>query len=112
MIPVFESDELLSIILEWHEGTRAAPVIWRMSWPSRVFQTDEPFRIFVQALNTEDHIATWNTGAALLKGYEREDIIGKHFFGRCYASAPDDPNLIALILVSHFFPHLATLSPI
>jgi osomolarity two-component system sensor histidine kinase TcsA len=84
VIPVFNNDELLSIVLEWHESP-ATPDADELVKPG--FSTDEAFRILVQAvkdyaiflLDTKGHIATWNTGAELLKGYKRDDIIGKHF---------------------------------
>ncbi len=84
VIPVFNGHELLSVLLEWSEvppsstdGDLAAPGL----------STDEAFRIFVQGvkdyaiflLDTEGHIATWNAGAQLLKGYKRDEIVGKHF---------------------------------
>ncbi|KAL2136973.1 hypothetical protein VTI74DRAFT_11155 [Chaetomium olivicolor] len=84
ILPVFNGDELLSIVLEWHEG----PLItWEDESVKPGLSTDEAFRILVQAvkdyaiflLDTKGHIATWNTGAELLKGYKRDDIIGKHF---------------------------------
>lgn len=48
---------------------------------------EERFRLFVGAvqdyalfmLDTEGHIATWNTGAERIKGYKASEIIGKHF---------------------------------
>ncbi|KAK4039888.1 hypothetical protein C8A01DRAFT_46707 [Parachaetomium inaequale] len=84
VIPVFNNDELLSIVLEWHEGP-ASPYEDELVKPG--FSTDEAFRILVQAvkdyaiflLDTKGHIATWNTGAELLKGYKRDDVVGKHF---------------------------------
>ncbi|KAK4151936.1 hypothetical protein C8A00DRAFT_35409 [Chaetomidium leptoderma] len=84
VIPIFNSDELLSIILEWHE---VPPSHLEDELVKPGLSTDEAFRVLVQAvkdyaiflLNTEGHIATWNTGAELLKGYKRDDIIGKHF---------------------------------
>ncbi|KAK3369855.1 hypothetical protein B0H63DRAFT_403051 [Podospora didyma] len=83
-LPVFKGEELLAVFLEWHEG----PQIWA---DQELFQpglsNDEAFRILVEAvkdyaiflLDTKGHIATWNTGAGLLKGYTREEIIGRHF---------------------------------
>ncbi|MGH9572230.1 MAG: PAS domain S-box protein [Candidatus Acidiferrales bacterium] len=48
---------------------------------------EERFRLFVGAvqeyalfmLDTDGHIATWNTGAERIKGYKASEIIGKHF---------------------------------
>ncbi|KAK4247880.1 histidine kinase [Corynascus novoguineensis] len=85
VIPIFNGDELLSIVLEWHEGPPVHVDNDELSKPG--FSTDEAFRILVQAvkdyaiflLDTKGHVATWNTGAQMLKGYKRDDIIGKHF---------------------------------
>src|SRR6185295_14666205 len=35
------------------------------------------YAVFV--LDPEGRVMTWNTGARLLKGYEADDIVGKHF---------------------------------
>ena len=48
---------------------------------------DESFRLLVDAvvdyaiflLDTEGHVLTWNDGAARIKGYAAEEIIGRHF---------------------------------
>ena len=50
-------------------------------------QNDELMRLLVQnirdyaifLLDPDGHILTWNLGAKALKGYERHEIIGKHF---------------------------------
>jgi osomolarity two-component system sensor histidine kinase TcsA len=85
VIPIFNGDELLSIVLEWHEGPPSTLAEDELVKPG--LSTDEAFRILVQTvkdyaiflLDTKGHIVTWNTGAELLKGYKRDDIIGKHF---------------------------------
>ena len=49
--------------------------------------TEERFRLFVEAvrdyaifmLDPEGNIASWNTGAQRIKGYEAPEIIGRHF---------------------------------
>lgn len=84
VIPVFKGDDLLSIIVEWQEGPPSAVGHER---DELGLSTDEAFSILVQAvkdyaiflLDTAGHIASWNTGAELLKGYSRDEIIGKHF---------------------------------
>lgn len=85
VIPIFRDAELVSIYLEWHERPTSDVLDNEFVQPG--LSTDEAFRILVQALkdyaifllDTKGHIATWNTGAQLLKGYTREEIIGKHF---------------------------------
>jgi PAS domain S-box-containing protein len=50
-------------------------------------QTEERFRLLVEAvkdyaifmLDPQGRVATWNTGARLIKGYEADEIIGQHF---------------------------------
>ncbi|KAK4121200.1 hypothetical protein N657DRAFT_648016 [Parathielavia appendiculata] len=89
VIPVFNRDELVSLVLEWHDGPRSTlpEIDQKEELVKPGLSTDEAFRILVQAvkdyaiflLDTKGHIVTWNTGAELLKGYKREDIIGKHF---------------------------------
>ncbi|MBE3050092.1 response regulator [Candidatus Bathyarchaeota archaeon] len=86
VVPVYRKTELLCLVIEWEkvqlrmghgEGDLAH------SWLS----VDEAFRILVQAvkdyaiflLDTRGNVATWNTGAELLKGYRRDEIVGKHF---------------------------------
>ncbi|KAL1844182.1 hypothetical protein VTJ49DRAFT_3838 [Mycothermus thermophilus] len=84
VVPVFDRDELLSIVLEWQEG----PLDYSDLDPTEPGLTnDDAFRILVQAvkdyaiflLDTKGRVATWNAGAELLKRYTREEILGKHF---------------------------------
>src|SRR5688572_26942182 len=50
-------------------------------------QSEERFRLLVEGvsdyaifmLNTDGSVATWNNGAARIKGYSSEEIIGQHF---------------------------------
>jgi PAS domain S-box-containing protein len=49
--------------------------------------SEERFRVLIEGvkdyaifrLDTEGNITTWNTGAARIKGYQAEEILGKHF---------------------------------
>jgi PAS domain S-box-containing protein len=51
------------------------------------FPSDEPFRVLVQSikdyaiflLDPQGNILSWNDGAKQIKGYEAEEIIGRHF---------------------------------
>ncbi|KAK0672359.1 putative signal transduction histidine-protein kinase [Cercophora samala] len=87
VIPYFKGDELLAIVLEWEEGPMSQLNLFTHEEVQPGLSTDEAFRILVQAvkdyaiflLDTTGHIATWNTGAELLKGYRRDEIVGKHF---------------------------------
>jgi PAS domain S-box-containing protein len=50
-------------------------------------QSEEMFRLLVQSvkdyaiflLDPDGHVVSWNEGARRLKGYERDEIVGKHF---------------------------------
>jgi PAS domain S-box-containing protein len=54
--------------------------------PGRRITRDERFRILVESvkdyaifmLDPGGHVRTWNTGAKLIKGYQSDEIIGKH----------------------------------
>ncbi|KAI0452634.1 hypothetical protein F5B21DRAFT_482370 [Xylaria acuta] len=86
VIPIFRNDKLLSLVLEWelvenNFGDAGVEITQNM------LSVDETLRLLIQSvkdyaiflLDTRGYVATWNTGAELLKGYERADIIGKHF---------------------------------
>ncbi|KAK0721046.1 hypothetical protein B0H67DRAFT_600338 [Lasiosphaeris hirsuta] len=85
ILPIFQEHELLAIVVEWLEAPATLLEHDEIVRPG--LSTDEAFRILVQAvkdyaiflLDTKGRIATWNTGAELLKGYRRDEIIGKHF---------------------------------
>ncbi|MBV8518022.1 MAG: PAS domain S-box protein [Acidobacteria bacterium] len=59
----------------------------RRAAEERLRQSEEMFRLLVQSvqeyaiflLDPTGHITTWNAGARRIKGYEPEEIIGKHF---------------------------------
>jgi len=50
-------------------------------------QSEEQFRLLVESvrdyaiymLNIEGVVTTWNSGAQRIKGYQVEEIVGKHF---------------------------------
>src|SRR6202142_581837 len=50
-------------------------------------QSEERFKLLVDSvrdyaiflLDPEGHVLTWNAGAEFIKGYAREEILGKHF---------------------------------
>ncbi|MFO1079786.1 MAG: PAS domain S-box protein [Reyranellaceae bacterium] len=67
--------------------------------------TQEEFRLLVQSvtdyaifmLDLEGRVATWNAGARRIKGYEPEEIIGRHF-SAFYAEEDRDAGLPARVL--------------
>ncbi|RDW58922.1 sensor histidine kinase/response regulator Fos-1/TcsA [Aspergillus mulundensis] len=78
--PIYEESTLLYIVLEADKLT--AEVI-----NSQHAYLNETYKILVDTvrdyaifmLDPHGHIATWNAGAGVLKGYKAEEIIGKHF---------------------------------
>ncbi|KAI5457650.1 hypothetical protein BGZ63DRAFT_427685 [Mariannaea sp. PMI_226] len=84
--PVHRDDELLCFIFEWEKAetyTTVADGDIIQSW----LPINEAFRLLVQAvkdyaiflLDTRGSVMTWNKGAELMKGYKKEEIVGKHF---------------------------------
>lgn len=59
----------------------------RKEQPASVSPLEERFHLFVQAvqdyalfmLDPEGNVATWNSGAERIKGYQASEIIGRHF---------------------------------
>lgn len=82
--PIFNGDVLHYVALELRETTAN-----RQEHPALNEQVDanETYRILVETvkdyaifmLDTQGRIQTWNAGAALLKGYTQEEIVGQHF---------------------------------
>ncbi|WEW57349.1 histidine kinase [Emydomyces testavorans] len=81
--PIFEANVLLFVVLE-------ALSITNSQLKSKVREhayAMETFRVLVDTvsdyaifmLDTKGYVTTWNAGAAILKGYTAEEIIGKHF---------------------------------
>ncbi|CAG7929605.1 unnamed protein product [Penicillium olsonii] len=78
--PIVENDALVYVLLEAERTTRKSPV-------NNQHSLNEAYRILVDTvkdyaifmLDTRGHIATWNSGAAILKGYTASEIIGQHF---------------------------------
>ncbi|KAJ5215378.1 uncharacterized protein N7498_001785 [Penicillium cinerascens] len=80
--PIFDGDTLIYVSLEAH-------MTGRSNSASKMEQTyfNETYRTLVDTvkdyaifmLDTRGHIATWNSGAAILKGYTASEIIGQHF---------------------------------
>ncbi|OOF99199.1 hypothetical protein ASPCADRAFT_204864 [Aspergillus carbonarius ITEM 5010] len=82
--PIFEKSNLLYLVLEALNVTKdlAKPrVDTRRSYVNDTYKvlldTVKDYAIFM--LDTRGYITTWNSGAALLKGYSAKEIIGQHF---------------------------------
>lgn len=81
--PIFEDDELIYVLLEAQRVTReqSDPKITEQAYLNETYKilidTVKDYAIFM--LDTRGYIATWNAGAAILKGYSASDIIGQHF---------------------------------
>lgn len=83
-VPIFEGEELLYVVLEVHDITEEH---LKQEALKQQLSSAETYRILVSTvkdyaifmLDTQGHITTWNTGAALLKQYSSEEIIGQHF---------------------------------
>jgi osomolarity two-component system, sensor histidine kinase TcsA len=83
-LPVYDDDELLYVVVECQDVTAEV-----LDSKKRVAQltSAETFRVLVSSLrdyaifmlDTNGNIATWNTGAMLLKQYKHDEIVGKHF---------------------------------
>ncbi|KAJ5519517.1 CheY-like superfamily [Penicillium expansum] len=82
--PIFEDDSLIYVLLEAqptkHQRNRSNSM-------SGQTYLNETYKILVDTvrdyaifmLDTRGHIGTWNSGAAILKGYTSSEIIGQHF---------------------------------
>lgn len=80
VIPIFDDDALLYVLLEAERSTQE-------STPNEQNNINETYKILVDTvkeyaifmLDIRGHIVTWNSGAAILKGYTSSEIIGQHF---------------------------------
>jgi osomolarity two-component system sensor histidine kinase TcsA len=83
-IPIFDKDELLYVILEAQDTTEEHS---KMQALNEQLYTSETYRILVSTvkdyaifmIDPRGHVLTWNVGAAILKQYKPEEILGKHF---------------------------------
>ncbi|KAJ5171687.1 hypothetical protein N7492_004280 [Penicillium capsulatum] len=81
--PIFEEDSLIYVLLEAQHLPReqTEPKINEQVYLNETYRilidTVKEYAIFM--LDTRGYIATWNAGAAILKGYSASEIIGKHF---------------------------------
>lgn len=83
--PIFDGTELLYVTVVAHDVARelhpthdARRNLLYMNKTYRILvDTVKDYAIFM--LDPDGYVATWNSGAAILKGYAAEDIIGRHF---------------------------------
>ncbi|OQE34706.1 hypothetical protein PENCOP_c016G01013 [Penicillium coprophilum] len=82
--PIFEEDSLIYLLLEAQRTKRQrnrAKSISEQTYLNETYKilidTVRDYAIFM--LDTRGYIATWNSGAAILKGYTSSEIIGQHF---------------------------------
>ncbi|RAH69148.1 sensor histidine kinase/response regulator Fos-1/TcsA [Aspergillus aculeatinus CBS 121060] len=81
--PIYEKSTLLYMVLEAHSIAKkfSHPTNNHHSYVNDTYKvlldTVKDYAIFM--LDTRGNIVTWNSGAAILKGYSARDIIGKHF---------------------------------
>ena len=67
---------------DWHSEITGGEVT-----AEKLQQTEEQFRLLVESvqdyaiymLNKDGVVITWNSGAQRIKGYQPEEIVGKHF---------------------------------
>lgn len=88
-IPIRDTDvdnkPLLNVILELEEQTPSRKTSRQKS--QQIINTTETYRTLVETvkdyaifmLDPKGRVATWNLGAELMKGYKREEIVGRHF---------------------------------
>jgi osomolarity two-component system sensor histidine kinase TcsA len=83
IMPIFEKSSLIHVILEAQNTSKDH---WVATDEQHAYM-NETYRILVDTvrdyaifmLDTRGIITTWNSGAAILKGYSPSEIIGKHF---------------------------------
>ncbi|KAJ5243487.1 uncharacterized protein N7469_001814 [Penicillium citrinum] len=82
--PIFDDDVLIYVLLEAQsltEKTHGQTRIDQQPFLNETYKilvnTVKEYAIFM--LDTRGHIATWNSGASILKGYTSNEIIGQHF---------------------------------
>ncbi|KAF9893305.1 hypothetical protein FE257_011735 [Aspergillus nanangensis] len=84
VLPIFEGSELIYVILEAQNISKGIPL---RATENQHAYINEIYKILVDTvkdyaifmLDTSGNILTWNSGAAILKGYTAAEIIGRHF---------------------------------
>ncbi|KAJ5666608.1 Two-component system protein A [Penicillium macrosclerotiorum] len=81
--PIFEDHTLIYVLLEMFpmKAEQSESNMSEQTYLNQTYKilvdTVKDYAIFM--LDTRGHIATWNSGAAILKGYTTDDIVGQHF---------------------------------
>ncbi|EAW06702.1 sensor histidine kinase/response regulator Fos-1/TcsA [Aspergillus clavatus NRRL 1] len=79
--PIFDGASLLNLVLEAHNVTRTHTESLHNAYINETYKilvdTVRDYAIFM--LDARGNIATWNSGAEIIKGYKAHDIIGRHF---------------------------------
>jgi osomolarity two-component system sensor histidine kinase TcsA len=79
--PIFENDTLIYVLLEAQRTYQKPNHLNEQAYLNQAYKilvdTVRDYAIFM--LDTRGNIATWNSGAAILKGYTASEIIGNHF---------------------------------
>ncbi|KAJ5784256.1 uncharacterized protein N7503_009468 [Penicillium pulvis] len=82
--PIFDHELLINVLLEAQQGQKREQRATKMREQTylnetykTLIDTVKDYAIFM--LDTRGHIATWNAGASILKGYTTQEAIGKHF---------------------------------
>lgn len=82
--PIFDHGVLINVLLEAQQGQKReqrATTMREQTYLNETYKTlidtVKDYAIFM--LDTRGHIATWNSGASILKGYTAQEAIGKHF---------------------------------
>ncbi|PGH15736.1 hypothetical protein AJ80_05444 [Polytolypa hystricis UAMH7299] len=84
IVPIFENGSLIYILLEGSDVIKkqieGEVVKEQLNAPNTYRSLVDSVRgIAIFMLDANGYVATWNDGSRILKGYEAEEIIGKHF---------------------------------
>ncbi|PWY68466.1 histidine kinase [Aspergillus heteromorphus CBS 117.55] len=82
--PIFENTDLLYVLLE---AVNVPPAVKPSMADTRRSYVNDTYKVLLDTvkdyaifmLDTCGNIVTWNSGAAILKGYTAKEIIGQHF---------------------------------
>ncbi|KHO00405.1 CheY-like superfamily [Metarhizium album ARSEF 1941] len=87
IVPIFKGEQLQFLVLEFDTDEHRHAKVSGIDGYLCDRMVDDMFRLLVDTvkdyaiflLDTRGYVATWNAGAELLKGFQREDIVGRHF---------------------------------